>query len=125
MSGYRAVLGVLAAAWITACALGPPVSFERDVTPVLEANCFPCHTAPDGEGYREAGLNLASWETLIKGGLYGPVLVPGDSRHSVLNMLVEGRADSSLRMPHEADEPLAPADIDTLRRWVDQGAKDN
>jgi len=125
MNGYCALLGILAAAWMAACTASLPVSFHRDVVPVLEANCFTCHTAPEGEGYRKTGLNMASWETLIQGSLYGPVIVPGDSRHSVLNMLVEGRADGSLRMPHGADEPLSDADIETLRRWVDQGAKNN
>ena len=38
-------------------------------------------------------------------------------------MLIEGRADESLRMPHDEDEPLSEQDIATLRLWVKQGAK--
>jgi len=40
-------------------------------------------------------------------------------------MLVEGRADASLRMPHQRAEPLTAEEIGILRLWVDQGARDN
>ena len=64
---------------------------------------------------------MESYESLMEGTIYGPVIVPGDSRHSILNMLVEERVDSSIRTPH----PLTPKEIKTLRLWVDQGAKNN
>ncbi len=110
---------------ITGCAAEVrQISFQQNVQPILEENCIECHTAFEGEGYLETGLTMASYEELMQGDFYGPVIVPGDSRHSVLNMLVEGRVDSSIRMPHERD-PLAPEDIEILRLWVDQGAKNN
>jgi hypothetical protein len=40
-------------------------------------------------------------------------------------MLVEGRANASLRMPHHRDEPLTAQEIGILQLWVDQGARDN
>jgi len=46
-------------------------------------------------------------------------------RHSILNMLVEGRVDASMRMPHNRDQPLGAREIEILRLWVDQGAKNN
>jgi hypothetical protein len=64
---------------------------------------------------------MGSYESIMEGTVYGPVIVPGDSRHSILNMLVEGRADISMRTPH----PLTVEDIETLRLWVDQGAINN
>jgi len=125
MNAHRPCFGILFLAVGVACAIGHPVSYQRDVYPILEENCFTCHTPPDGEGYLKVGLNMESWQTLMRGSDYGRVIVPGDSRHSILNMLVEGRADPSLRMPHDAKEPLSDTDIETLRRWVDQGAKNN
>jgi len=125
MKRYRGSLAILLVAILAACAVGHRVSYHRDVYPVLEENCFTCHIPPDGEGYRKVGLDLASWQTLMRGTDYGVVIVPGNSRRSILNMLVEGRADASLRMPHDADQPLSDTDIETLRRWVDEGAKDN
>ncbi|MGD2137610.1 MAG: hypothetical protein PVF08_05080 [Gammaproteobacteria bacterium] len=103
---------------------GEPVSFSRDVYPILQSNCQNCHHPPDGEGYRRSGLNLRTYKDLMRGTRYGPVVVPGDSRHSILIMLVEGRADQSIRMPH-GKAPLGTFEIEVLRQWIAQGARNN
>lgn len=100
------------------------ISFQQDVKPILDANCRACHSAPDGTGYLQTGFCLASYDDLMKGTFYGPVIVAGDSRHSIFNMLVEGRADPSMRMPHDLSA-LDSLEIETLRLWVEQGALDN
>ena len=100
------------------------VSFSRDVYPILQANCHACHLPPDGVGYRVTGLSMRTYADLMQGTRYGPVIVPGDSRHSILTMLVEGRADPSLRMPHNK-APLGQREIAVLNRWIGQGARDN
>lgn len=107
------------------CQIQPTVSFRQQVYPVLEKNCLECHTPPDGKGYIKTGLNMESYESLMAGTVYGHVIVPGDSDRSILNMLVEGRADPSMRMPHNRESPLTDAEISLLRRWVQQGALDN
>ena len=101
-----------------------PVSFSSDVYPILQANCHKCHLPPDGEGYRASGLSMRTYADLMQGTRYGPVVDPGDSRRSVLIMLVEGRAGRSMRMPHNG-APLDGRDIEILKRWIDQGAQDN
>lgn len=110
---------------LAACVSPQPVSYQRDVYPVLENNCLECHTPPEGRGYIKVQLNMESYETLMQGTIYGPVIVPGDSRHSILSMLVEGRADASMRMPHMREIPLSAHEIDVLRQWIDQGARNN
>ena len=100
------------------------VSFRIDVQPILRLKCIECHSSPDGEGYVKTGLSMATYEDLMRGTIYGPVVVRGDSQHSIFNMLVEGRADPSMRMPHER-KPLSTKEIEILRLWVDQGAPDN
>jgi hypothetical protein len=97
------------------------VSYEQDVVPIFENKCLPCHLPPDGRGYVESGLDMNSYASIIEGTAYGRVVVPGDSRHSILNMLVEERVDDSIRTPH----PLTTEEIETLRLWVDQGANNN
>jgi uncharacterized membrane protein len=111
--------------FLAGCASQPRVSFQKDVYPILEDNCLACHTPPRGKGYLKTHLNMQSYETLMRGTVYGQVVLPGDSRHSILNMLVEGRAEASMRMPHERDEPLTPEEIEVLRLWVEQGAQNN
>lgn len=112
-------------AFLAGCVSQPRVSFQRDVYPILEENCLACHRPPQGEGYQKTRLSMQSYETLLQGTLYGPVIMPGNSRHSILNMLVEGRVDRSMRMPHGRAEPLTQHQIEVLRLWVEQGAHNN
>jgi len=107
------------------CHTHPQVSFRKDVYPILEENCVDCHTPPGGKGYRKTGLNMENYESIMTGTIYGPVIVPGNSKKSILNMLVEGRADASMRMPHNANAPLTEDELRILHLWVKQGARDN
>jgi len=110
--------------FISACATHQ-VSYKNDVVPILESRCIKCHVSPDGIGYRATGLEMASYESLIQGTVYGPVIIAGDSRRSILNMLVEGRAGKLQRMPHNDDEALSNEQIEILRNWVNEGAVNN
>jgi uncharacterized membrane protein len=100
------------------------VSFSEDVKPLIGQKCLSCH-APGGEGYEKTGLDMASYEGLMEGTRLGPVIVPGDSLSSTLVILVEGRGDPSIKMPHGEGEGLTDQQIQTLRAWIDQGAKNN
>ena len=106
------------------CAQEKKVSYQNDVYPILKKSCLECHSS-NGEGYKKSGLSMESYENLMKGTRYGPVVLPGDALTSVLVMLIEGRTDPALRMPHgDAAKPTAD-EILTIRRWVEQGAKNN
>jgi hypothetical protein len=101
----------------------PQMSFARDVQPLLMERCGSCH-APGQVGYEASGLSVENYDVLMKGTKYGPVVIPGDPLSSTLTMLVEGRADPSIRMPH-GDAALPAAEQKILRDWVAQGAKNN
>ncbi len=110
---------------LNACATEPTVSYQFDINPILKDNCLQCHVSPNGVGYLKTGLNMATYETLMHGTIYGPVIVPGDSRRSILNMLVEGRAGNYMRMPHNKKDPLTEEEVEALKQWVNQDAKNN
>ena len=114
-------LGVILFLVLAGCVTQPRISYQQDVVPILKAKCLECHLPPNGMGYLRSGLSMASYESLRKGTIYGPVIVPGDSRHSVFNMVVEDRLNTSMRPPRH----LTKKEIAILRRWVDQGAKNN
>ncbi|MBE0622771.1 MAG: hypothetical protein IH605_19440 [Burkholderiales bacterium] len=125
-AGFKAVTrGSLAAAAVLAVAACAPsgVSYKKDVQPILSKNCAECH-APGKEGFIASGLDVTSYQALMKGGKYGPLVKPGDALSSSLNMLVEGRAHPSIRMPHGRAK-LPDKDIEILKVWVNEGAKDN
>jgi len=100
------------------------VSYSRDVQPILQANCLSCHQE-GGAGHEASGFSMATYDDLMKGTSGGAMIVPGDSEGSNLVVLMEGRADPSISMPHGSKESVSKADIDTIRRWIDQGAKKN
>jgi len=101
------------------------VSYQQDVAPILQSRCIKCHTAPDGSGYKATGLELNSYDAVMQGTIYGPIIVAGDSRRSIFNMLVEGRAGKLQRMPHQEQDGLSEEEIRLLSDWVNQGALDN
>lgn len=103
-----------------------PVSFQKDVYPILKTSCAECHTPPDGEGYVKSGLALNTYEGLMKGTKMGPIVIPGQSINSTLNRLIEGRpgVDPSIHMPH-GKVKLPEEKLVIIRKWVDQGAKNN
>ncbi len=99
------------------------VSFKADVQPVIQQYCLECH-GDNGEGTQKSGLLMTNYESLMKGTHFGAIVKPGDSLTSAFNMLVEGRAASSIRMPHH--KGALPAEkIELLKKWVDQGARNN
>lgn len=93
-----------------------PVSFAKDIQPILTQSCMPCHSgSPDSK----SPYVLTSYEGVF-----------GNGKDSVANVL-PGNADSSLlcqmlkagTMPKTG--PLAPAKVELVSRWVAQGAKNN
>jgi len=109
---------------VAACAPTPAgVSYNKDVQPILAKNCSECHAAGQ-KGFVASGLDTTSYQNLMKGGKFGPLVKPGDALTSALNMLVEGRVHASIQMPH-GREKLPAKDIETLKVWVNEGAKNN
>jgi len=120
------MLGLAAASLLaaTGCERAQVVSYQKDVVPILDKHCKYCHTQGQA-GYVVSGFDLGSYDTLMKGTQFGPVVLPGDPLTSVLVMLIEGRVDPSLKMPHGDATTPTQDEILTIRRWVEQGAKNN
>lgn len=98
------------------------LSFNRDIRPILSDNCFRCH-GPD-EGTRQAALRLDRREHAVRAGDSGkPAIVPKAVADSeALRRIVSPDAD--LRMPPPASgKTVTPAQVEILRRWVEEGAE--
>jgi mono/diheme cytochrome c family protein len=105
------------------CAAKPQMSFKEDVFPIFRGRCIDCHQ-PGGQGYEQSGLDLTTYEGLMKGTKFGPVVVPGDTDTSNLVWLLDWRASPELRMPH-GKKRLSTCDRDAIRTWIHEGAKNN
>ncbi len=108
------------------------VSYQNDVNPILQANCLSCHDGK-GEGVEASGFSVKSYDDLMKGTKSGPVVVPGNSLSSSLYRLVDHQADPKIQMPPHHDQAVASGrmsslsgeQINTIKEWIDQGAKNN
>jgi hypothetical protein len=99
-------------------AAGPPISFNRDIRPILANNCFACH-GPD-EKQRETKFHFDTEEgAFAKSG----VIERGNSAESLLIEMIT-HADPKERMPPaDSGYSLTGRQIELLRQWIDQGAK--
>ena len=100
-----------------------PVSYSKDVFPILEDRCLPCHKQGE-KGYEASGLNMETYENFMKGTKFGPVVVPGSGFSSTLGVLIEHKADPSINMPH-GEKPLTDKQIKIIEKWIDEGALNN
>ena len=120
--GFIVLLGLVTT--LVACNTQDVVSYSSDVRPILDQNCMSCHRS-GGDGERISGFNMETYEDLMIGAQFGPMVIPGDAEGSNLIVLMEGRADPSISMPHGEGEAVPVEDIQTIRAWVEQGAKNN
>lgn len=100
-------------------AVGTPASGDasyRAVVNILQQKCLACHSSTAKMG----GFVMASYQTLMKGGVHGAEILPGNSAKSRLVLMVEGNVQP--RMPFGGN-PLPPAEIAAIKGWIDAGAK--
>ena len=100
------------------CGRGEPVDFAAEVQPILNKHCITCH----GGVKKNGGISfLFEEEALAEGKSGRRAIIPGDAGASeVIRRLLED--DPERRMPYEK-QPLSEAEIDLLKRWIDQGAQ--
>ena len=93
----------------------PPVSFAKDVQPILENHCLSCH----GDAMQMGKLDLRSRESALQGGTRGSDIIPGDADRSRVYRRVAGLEQPS--MPAQG-APLTAGQIAAIKHWIDQGA---
>jgi mono/diheme cytochrome c family protein len=107
---------VMGAAPQQTAARGAAIDFERQVQPIIADHCLECHS----QDKRKGGLSLATYTDALDGGRNGPAIRPGNSVRSLLIHRITGVVEP--QMPKDED-PLTPAEIAVVRRWIDQGAR--
>lgn len=120
--GMMIARGVLLALCCAASALAQkPVSFNRDIRPIMADTCFRCH-GPD-KSTRMAGLRLDIREEALKPNRQGKApIVPGDPEKS--HILQRIFATNSMVMPPAAaHKELSEKQKEIIKRWVAEGAQ--
>ena len=100
--------------------LGRPVNFERDIYPILEANCIACHNL----AIDESKLDLEEVAGILKGGKRGPAVVPKDPGKSLLFQVASHIKKPAMPpMPNNVDaDTLTPKQLGLIRQWILEGA---
>ncbi len=96
------------------------IRFNRDVRPILSEHCWQCH-GPD-EANRQGELRLDDRDQAILDHGNGATIVPGEAANSLLMQRVTSDDDGERMPPVDHGPPLASKEIETLRRWIDEGA---
>lgn len=97
------------------------VDFEKEILPMLRANCLACHNTTKAK----ADLNLETPQLILKGGDSGPAVKPGKSAESLL-FEVATHAEEPVMPPKgnkSGAKNFSPAELALLKLWIDQGAK--
>jgi hypothetical protein len=105
------------------CAAPAKTSFSEDVMPIFVGHCFSCHK-PGGQGNEQSGLDLSSYEGVMKGTTSGKMVIPGDPEGSNLMWLLDWRGAPATHMPL-GKKKLSTCDRDAIRAWIREGAKNN
>src|SRR4051812_15982315 len=114
----QAVMMILTALLaLAAQAADAPVSFFREVRPILKQNCQGCHRP----GKTKGGLDLTTYTGLAKGGKEDPGFIKGDAEKSRIMHEISGEEPT---MPKD-NEPLSAAEVALIAKWIAQGARDD
>lgn len=120
----RALFLFLAVSALSLAAGNPgEVDFQRQVRPILSDKCFLCH-GPDKET-RMANLRLDVREGAFAQRKNGIPIVPGKPDESLLIKRIYSDNPAFRMPPVFSHRTLTAEQKDTLRRWIEQGAKWN
>ena len=105
----------------SAAPTGTAIDVAREVQPILAENCLHCH-GPDAQD-RKAGLRLDTRDGALQGGKSGVATIvehkPADSE---LIARILSTDEEDMMPPPKEKKTLTAAQIDTLRRWIAEGA---
>ncbi len=93
------------------------VSFSDHIYPVFQVKCISCHNATNPDG----GLDLTTYAAATAD---LTIIYPGDPETSRLVWAIDGRSGVS-PMPPIGYRALTINQIDGVKTWITEGAKDN
>ncbi len=97
---------------------GAPLN-QHDIIPILLRHCSACHGAPQ----QEAGLDVRSKRSMLRGGRSGSAFVPGKAEASLMvRRIRSGECPPSKRLVEANVKPVPAGALAKLMEWIDAGA---
>jgi len=97
------------------------LEFNRDIRPILSENCFYCHGLDPKHREAKLRLDLPEEATRDLGG-YSAV-VPGKPEESEVTARINSDDRDEQMPPPKSNRKLTPAQKETIREWIAQGAE--
>ena len=96
-----------------------PTQSQAAALMVLRRHCIPCH----GRHRQEAGLDLRTRASILRGGKSGAAMVPGQPEESrVVHQLRAGQMPPRERLIEASVKPVDPAAVELIAAWIAAGA---
>lgn len=101
------------------------VSFKKEVQPILNEYCLICHAGEETQG----DIHLDTYENMMKSRYFNnpnPIAIAGQPEQSRLYIVVNSN-NPGVRMPPEnfGYDKLDESDINIIKTWIAEGAKNN
>jgi hypothetical protein len=106
------------------------LSFKKDVYPIIQKNCLPCHSE---DNFNPSELAMDDYEMMKAGGKNGPIWVTGKPGESILVKKLSEKPPFGDRMPLNSKKKIAEGrgkwlteeEVKAIVKWIDGGAKNN
>jgi hypothetical protein len=118
MNGFRLTMALCVAA---GSAWAAPVEFNRDVRAILSKNCFACHGQDAKKRKGKLRMDTSEGAFASKKGV--AAIVAGNVSESELWARINSEDPDEVMPPPESKKSLTDEEKQTLKRWIEQGAK--
>ena len=96
------------------------VSPRKIVVATLNTKCLLCH----GRRHQEGGLDIRTRDSLLRGGVSGPAIIPGKPEESLLiQRIVAEEMPPAEHQSRLSYRPITSTELRELRRWIADGAR--
>ena len=121
MTFRRILIALAISTAISSTAKSKDVQYNRDVLPILSANCFACHGAD--RVTRQADLRLDQAESAFANRDGITAIRPGKPKQSeVVSRIFSNNPDNQMPPP-DHDQQLTNAERQILKSWIERGAR--
>jgi hypothetical protein len=96
------------------------IDYARDVLPILSSKCYHCHGPDEEARMRDLRLDTKEGAFRVEDGV--AVVVPGNVAESELVRRITSDDPDEVMPPADDIRKLTAGQVDTLKRWVEQGA---
>ena len=98
------------------------VSYANDIHPIIKQWCIRCHEKDDEN---PSNFAMDTYQLMRTSGTTKNIIVPGNAEESYLIKKLQPHPPKGSQMPMFSKKHLSKENVDLIKKWIDQGAKNN